>query len=104
VHVRGRATYRGEPIAPGGITFFPATGRPVTAAISEQGDYEVDLPPGEYTAVINLGFTPPPGFKEGDPMPKPKFVLPDQYTTRAKSTLSASVKAGQSEPINFELK
>ncbi len=103
VVVRGRATYRGEAIARGAATFFPATGRPITAAISEEGDYTAELPPGEYTVIVNLGFTPPPGFKEGDPMPKPKFVLPPEYTTRAKSRLTASIKPGQDQPIDFAL-
>jgi len=102
--VSGHVSYRGEAIAPGAVTFFPATGRPVTAALTEQGNYTAELPPGDYTAIVNLGFKPPPGFKEGDPMPKPKFVLPDEYTTRTKSTLKASVKLGQDQPIDFDLK
>jgi hypothetical protein len=101
--VQGHVSYRGEAVAPGAITFFPATGRPVTATISEQGDYTAELTPGEYTVIVNLAFIRPPGFKEGDPMPKPKFTLPEQYTTRAMSKLKANIKPGQDHPIDFAL-
>jgi hypothetical protein len=46
----------------------------------------------------------PPNFKEGDRVPPPKLIIPDQYSSRAKSTLKATVSPGQSEPINFDLK
>jgi hypothetical protein len=59
---------------------------------------------GEYVVVIMIGATTPEGYKEGDPLPPPKITLPDQYTVRAKSSLKANVAAGQSEPVNFELK
>ncbi len=60
--------------------------------------------PGDYTATIVVGIEYPKGFKEGDPIPPPKVVLPDEYTTRAKSTLKVTVKVGQNEPIDFDLK
>jgi hypothetical protein len=103
VPVRGHVSYRGDPLASAGITFFPANGRPVTAAVT-QGDYAIEVVPGDYTVVVNVGSELPPGYKEGDPVQPPKVVLPDEYSERAKSTLKASVKAGQSEPIDFNLK
>lgn len=102
--VHGKISYRGQPLPQAAITFFPEVGRPSTSAISDQGEYSANLAPGNYTVVVNIGFTPPPGFKEGDPMPKPKVVLPDQYTIRAKSVLKATVAAGQDAPIDFDLK
>lgn len=103
VPVRGRISYRGQPLTISAVTFFPATGRPVVAA-APQGEYSTQLTPGEYTAVVNVGVEYPPGFKEGDPEPAPKIVLPPEYSTRAQSKLKATVKAGQSEPIDFDLK
>jgi hypothetical protein len=103
VPVHGHITYRGEPLAASSVTFFAVTGRPVTAA-SPQGEYATELMPGDYTVIVSVGIEYPKGFKEGDPVPAPKVVLPDEYTSRAKSTLKATVKAGQSEPIDFELK
>jgi hypothetical protein len=103
VKVHGNVSYRGEAITNGTVTFFPASGRPVIAPLSE-GEYSAELMPGEYVVVIMIGATLPEGYKEGDPIPPPKFTLPNEYTVRAKSTLKASVKAGQSEPIDFDLK
>jgi hypothetical protein len=103
VAVNGKATFRGEAIAGGAITFFAPSGRPVIASISEQGEYATVLEPGEYTVIVNVGVKLPPGFKESDPLPPPKFQLPPEYTNRAKSTLKATVSPDQSEPIDFRL-
>ncbi len=103
VRVHGHISYGGQPLAASSVTFFPAVGRPMTAT-APQGEYDAELMPGDYTAVVAVGIEYPPGFKEGDPVPAPKVVLPDEYTTRAKSTLKATVKQGQSEPIDFDLK
>jgi hypothetical protein len=103
VPVHGRASYHGEPLVNASVTFFPKTGRPVGAAIL-QGEYKAELTPDEYTVVFDVAPEFPMGFKEGDPLPPPKVALPLEYTTRAKSTLKATVQAGQSEPVDFELK
>ena len=103
VAVRGKVFYRGEPLSNAAITFFPNTGRPVTAPLSQQGDYDTALPPGEYSVIVNVGTELPPGFKEGDPLPPPKIDLPPEYTTLARSTLRATVTPDQSEPIDFAL-
>jgi hypothetical protein len=104
VSVNGTISYRGEPFPTGSITFFPTAGRPIVASIADDGTYEAEMPPGDYTVAIMLGAQLPPGYKEGDPIPPPKIELPAEYSTRAKSTLTATVVAGQSEPIDFELK
>jgi hypothetical protein len=103
VSVRGRLAYQDQPLHAASVTFFPTSGRPVTAT-APQGDYATELKPGEYTVVVAVGTELPAGFKEGDPMPAPKVVLPEAYTNRANSTLKATVKEGQNEPINFDLK
>jgi hypothetical protein len=104
VAVHGHISYRGNPLTTSAVTFFPTSGgRPVTAA-APKGEYTADLVPGDYTAVVNVGVEYPAGFKEGDPEPPPKVVLPPEYSTRAQSTLKTTVKAGQSDPIDFELK
>jgi hypothetical protein len=103
VSVQGRVTYRGNALKSARITFFPDTGRPVSAVISD-AEYTTELRPGDYAVAVNVGTELPAGFKEGDPVPAPKIVLPPQYSTRAQSTLKATVKTGQSEPIDFELK
>jgi hypothetical protein len=104
VSVQGRVTYRGEPLPRGSVTFFPTTGRPVNAPLGDDGTYSTQLPPGEYTVTVSYTEPLPEGFKEGDPTPRPKFLLPPEYTTRARSTLTATVSEDSEEGVNFELK
>jgi hypothetical protein len=104
VSVSGNVSYRGEPLPGGAITFFPAAGRPVTAPISDDGEYSAELPPGEYVVVVNVSTELPPGYQEGDPLPPPKVVLPPEYTTRVRSTLKATVTADLDEAVDFALK
>ena len=103
VPVTGHVSYQGAPVN-AAVTFFPESGRSVVASTSESGDYSATLPAGEYVVAISLGVKLPAGWKEGNPIPPPKVVLPPQYTSRVKSPLKASVQPGQSEPINFDLK
>jgi hypothetical protein len=103
VPISGQVSLRGEPLAKASVTFFPKVGRPVGAAILN-GAYKTELTPDDYTVVLDVVPEFPKGFKEGDPLPPPKAALPEEYTSRVKSTLKATVKAGQSEPIDFELK
>jgi hypothetical protein len=103
VSVSGKITFRGAPLSSAVMNYYPATGRAVPASVNE-GEYTADLVPGDYVVAVTLGAKFPPGFKEGDPIPSPKIVLPPEYTERAKSTLKASVQPGHSEPINFDLK
>jgi hypothetical protein len=72
--------------------------------LSSNGDYEAELPPGEYVVTVMPGSPKPENYKEGDPLPPPKVVLPPDYASRVRSPLKATVAEGQSEPINFELK
>jgi hypothetical protein len=101
--VSGAVTFQGQPIPKAAVTFFPTTGRPTTASTGEDGTYEASLAPGDYTVTVNVSVELPPGFKEGDPYPKPKIVVPPQYATQAKTPLTATVAEGQSEPLNFAL-
>jgi hypothetical protein len=110
--VRGHVSYRGAPLESASLTFFPASGRPEATTVSK-GEYSIELArqnhwrirtPGEYTAIVLIGIDLPKGYKEGDPVPPPKIVLPEEYTSRAKSPLKAVVSSGQAEPIDFDLK
>ena len=103
ISVSGHVSFRGTPLSNTSLTFFPTRGRPVAVPVVD-GQYSTQLLPGEYTVVAAIGIDLPPGFKEGQPLPPPKITLPEVYTSRLKSTLKATVKAGQSEPIDFDLK
>jgi hypothetical protein len=104
VSVDGQVTYAGSALPGGSVTFFPTSGRPVNAPIASDGNYNIEVAPGDYVVTVTYSEPLPPGYKEGDPIPAPKIELPAEYSTRAKSTLSATVAADQSEPIDFELK
>src|SRR5687767_11509641 len=104
VSVEGKVTYRGEPLDKGSVMFFPSTGRPAAAALSEGGEYSLELLPGLYTVTVNVGPDLPPGFREGDPVPPPKIVLPPEYTSLVRSRLTATVSDDSDEPIDFDLK
>src|SRR4051794_9011937 len=104
VGVEGHVSYRGKPLKSGLVTFFPAAGRPVSATLAEDGAYGAQLEPGDYDVIVGIGVDIPKGYKLGDPPPPQSVVLPAEYTSRAKTTLKASVKIGQTEPIDFDLK
>ncbi len=103
IAVKGNVAFKGAPLNSGTLTFFPASGRAVGAAISS-GNYTAELAPGDYTVAISVAPELPPGFKETDTPPPAKIVLPETYTSRAKSTLKANVGQNQAEPIDFDLK
>jgi hypothetical protein len=103
IPVHGHVTYRGEAIERASLTFFPETGRPEGTTV-ENGEYTIQLMPGDYTVTVLISVALPKGYKEGDTLPPPKIILPEEYISRARSTLKATVKAGQSEPIDFVLK
>ena len=104
VPVEGHVSYKGEAIANGALMFFPERGRATLTNTDASGDYSLDLPPGQYTVIVNVGVKLPPGWKESDPIPPQKTVLPPDYTTRARSSLRAKVDKGLQEPIDFGLK
>ena len=102
VPVSGTVTYRGQPFSNASITFYPASGRPVSAAISD-GEYSAVLEPGDYKVTISLGVNLPPGWKEGDPIPPREIVLPQQYSSVLHTQLTATIGEDQSEPVDFKL-
>jgi hypothetical protein len=104
VVVQGKVTYQGQPLSNGLATFFPTKGRPVNVPISEAGEYWTELVPGEYTVIVNAAAGLPEGFQEGDALPEPATKLPRKYTTRARSTLRATIGPSPSEQsLDFDL-
>jgi hypothetical protein len=77
----------------------------VDAAVSE-GDYTTELVPGDYTSVVSIAVDMPPGYgrTHWNDLPPQKFVLPEEYTTRKRSTLKATVKPDENKSIDFDLK
>jgi hypothetical protein len=96
VSVSGQVLYEGEPLSNAALMFYPDGGRAVTAPVDE-GEYSVELPPGEYRVTVTLGAELPAGWKEGDPVPPSTRELPPQFSSRVDTPLTASVSAGAGE-------
>lgn len=103
VSISGNVSYAGQPISNGAVTFYPAKGRPIVVATDESGVYSAMLNPGEYQVTLATSVKLPPGWKEGDPVPKQDSIVPAEFSTRARTPLKATVSASQSEPIDFVL-
>ncbi|MBA4105023.1 MAG: hypothetical protein C0485_04635 [Pirellula sp.] len=99
----GRVLYEGAPLSNASLMFYPVEGRPMIAPLSD-GDYSVELAPGEYRVTVNLGAELPPGWKEGDPVPPTTRKLPNQFTSRLDTPLTATVSAGgEGQTVDFNV-
>jgi hypothetical protein len=101
--VSGSVTVSGQPLGGGAIQFFPSQGRPTIATIDESGKYLLELPHGEYQVTINERAKLPEGWKEGDPVPFQKALVPAPYTSRVNTPLKMSVTESGAEPSDFSL-
>jgi hypothetical protein len=101
--VQGNVKVQNAPIARAAVTFFPERGRPITTSTDEQGLYTVDLAPGEYRVTVNIGAQLPEGWKEGDPVPPQKAIVPPQFTSRVNTPLRTTVTQTGAEPADFLL-
>ncbi len=52
---------------------------------------------------VNVGVTLPPGWKEGDPVPKQAIELPVQYTVQSQTKLSATIAPDSNQPVNLQM-
>ncbi len=104
--VLGAVAFRGSPISNSVVRFFPATGRPLGAAVQPDGTFSAHLPPGEYTVTIETGLNLPETWKEGDPIPPNQPYVPERYRSRKSSDLRVVVEAGADplELAKFDLK
>jgi hypothetical protein len=110
--VSGAVTLDGQPLDSGTIHFRPTSndaGTEVSTSISG-GKYSFqksDGPvPGNYRVEVSSAkdtkFEPPAGKTPGEFLPPAaKETVPDKYNI--KTTLSATIKPGQSEPVDFKL-
>ncbi len=110
--VEGTVTLDGKPLEKGTIRLSPASSQVGTDVSTEitNGNYyfsKSDGPvPGSYKVQINSietpNFQPPAGKTPGEfVIPPAKQNIPEKYNVN--TVLTATVKAGQSEPIDFPL-
>jgi hypothetical protein len=121
VPVSGHVTWQGKPVVEGRITFYPATGRPATAAIGPDGVYhlrtfEADdgAVPGKHCVTIEAKHCSRPkqpksieqemreGFASDDREPKVEWLVPEKYSQQGTSPLTAEVTA-DTKTIDFNL-
>jgi hypothetical protein len=103
--VSGTVTYQGKPVQDGLINFVAQGSRPFGGSIEADGTYSVELPPGDYQVRVDTPPQFPPGFKEGDPLPKlPPRQVPEKFANFSSSGLTATVKADEStQTLDFKL-
>jgi hypothetical protein len=106
--VRGKVTFKGQPVKEGMVTFLNTTeGGAFEGQIKSDGTYAVPNPVavGEYVVEIK----PPvviqdtdPGKSPPAPVEKPMKDIPKKYRMQGTTPLKASVKAGPNE-LNFDM-
>jgi hypothetical protein len=107
--VKGKITFKGQPVTEGSVTFTnPTEGGTAGADIKPDGTYVVqgDVAVGEYLVMI----TPPihmvdtdPGKSPPAPEEKPAPNIPPKYRGPASTPLRAPVKAGPNT-FDFDMK
>lgn len=104
--VSGKVTYQGKPIEQGTINFRSADGKLFGGGLQAGGDYEFDLPPGDYQVRVDAPEPMPSDWKEGDPLPTGKKRLaPMRYANFDSSGLTINVtQDADSRNFDFELR
>jgi hypothetical protein len=106
--VRGKVTFKGQPVKEGTVTLLnPKEGGAYEAQIGAEGAYAVPNPVavGEYLVEVKPLVTivdTDPGKSPPAPVEKPAPDIPKKYRQQGTTTLKASVKQGDNE-INFEM-
>jgi hypothetical protein len=106
--VSGTVTLDGKPLKQGAISFIPTAGDAPTAGGGiRDGAYTVEAPAGakrvEITGYEVVGQVPAYGNDKNGPMKEvTKSIVPPTYNTV--SNLTAEIKSGKNENVNFELK
>ncbi|HTN76823.1 MAG TPA: hypothetical protein VL096_16305 [Pirellulaceae bacterium] len=111
--VQGKVTRNGAPLTEGAVIFQNAdVSISVSANLQPDGSYVVEtanrkgLPPGDYKVAVmvsRIGSGETPLAVAPGQAPPPKPTIPEKYQSVETSGLTASVKAGDNSPFNFDL-
>ena len=108
--VRGKITYKGAPVTKGTITFVPdVMGTSAYGAINPDGTYSLSTYEKDDGAVVGMhkvsitSKEEQTNFEANAPPTDGKWLIPGKYFLEASSGLTANVKAGQENEINFDL-
>jgi len=119
VPVRGKVTYRGQPVGGATVMFLGGPeSRPAVAVTDASGEYHLQTLdsdgalPGQYTVLVTKTDAPPADDRpvsmdeaaknRGQPI-QPKQLLPAKYADPAKSPLKIEVIAGQANVADLSL-
>jgi hypothetical protein len=123
VSVQGTVKVNGKPLNQGVVMFYPATGRPATGQIAENGTYSLTTyapndgaAPGEYAVTIDAvevdSSAPPPTSLEaeiaagasGTPPVRStvRYLVPEKYADRTTTPLKATVQE-DGNVIDFDI-
>jgi hypothetical protein len=106
--VRGKVTFKGQPVKEGSVTLLnPTEGGAYEASIGADGTYAVSrgVAVGEYVVEIKplvVIVDTDPGKSPPAPVEKAAKDIPKKYRMQGTTPLKASVKAGENE-IDFEM-
>jgi hypothetical protein len=106
VEVKGKVTFKGEPVAEGMVQFFDdKTGRGGEATIGADGTYQTTLPPGSYAVLIIPPMITRPSKSDTPPdmMPKKMPNIPVKYHSSQTSGFKAEVSADKTTH-DFDMK
>jgi hypothetical protein len=108
--VEGTITLDTKPLVGAHVTFQPENGRPSTAITNEAGRYVLNYKGandpgaavGKHKVIISTHQAGDPDSDDPAKQKDQKETIPAEYNSA--TTLTAEVKAGENEPINFDLK
>ncbi|TWU24390.1 hypothetical protein Pla52o_23170 [Novipirellula galeiformis] len=109
VPVTGKVTYKGQPLPSGSVIFIASGAGPTADAnIGPDGEYSLGtysesdgVPPGEYNVMV-VAMTGEDSI-DAEAATGSTSLIPSRYSDPSKSGLTASVKAGEDNEINFDL-
>lgn len=107
--VEGKVTLDGKPLSGATVQFQPEQGRPSKGVTDESGHYELMYRPGVKGAVLGKHKVSISTYREANPdaedasqKAEQKETIPENYNVN--TTLTAEVKSGSNDPIDFNLK
>lgn len=118
--VRGIVTFQGKPVTTGKVLFYPSEGRASNGPIASDGTYQLrgGALVGSHQVTIKAtevtGAPPEPKSFEEEIQgmgvgpyqgrgPRVVWLVPQAYSNRSTSTLTAEVVAGEENVIDFEI-
>ena len=104
VQVTGVVSYQSQPLTRG-LVAFHGLQQPFGAPLDGQGRFDTRLPPGEYQVTVSAPALPPADWREGEPLPEMKALVPARFALPKTSGLRVTVEPkGPAQVIDFPLK